>query len=577
MKRILSLSLAAALLSACTMPSVRNTTATAIQGEIDALAEQVAKPAASARADAVNNALLPPIIAEMPKVTAMPAEPCFDLAVNGTPVGNVFAAIVSGTRYSIVVPPSVDGAVTLNLKNVTVFDALEAIREVYGYDYRVDGARIYVQPMTIQTRIFQVNYLIGRRQGESSTRVTSGSVADTVGSSTSGGSGTTGATNTGAGNNAGRGSTSNSSRVMTSSDNNFWDELTKALDTIVGHGPERSVIVSPISGMIVVRGMPSEIHSVEAYLRAAQISIERQVVLEAKIIEVQLNDSFQSGVNWAAFKDTRNGASVGQLAPGTSLENPATSSVMSNNMLSAIAGATIGAAATTTGSGAIAGSLFGIAFEKSNFSALISFLESQGNVYVLSSPRIATLNNQKAVLKVGSDDFYVTQVTSGTQGSANYAGTPPSVTVSPFFSGIALDVTPSIDENGDVILHVHPSVSQVTTKNLVVDLGAFDGGSSQMTLPLASSSVSETDSIVRARNGQIVAIGGLMRQATTDDRSGLPGMPKPVFGQVSKATEKRELIILLKPTVVDSGSRSWADDITRTRDRVNTLIQPAIQ
>ncbi|HEU0283377.1 MAG TPA: hypothetical protein VFQ99_06295, partial [Gallionella sp.] len=194
--------------------------------------------------------------------------------------------------------------------------------------------------------------------------------------------------------------------------------------------------------------------------------------------------------------------------------------------------------------------------------------ESQGNVHVLSSPRIATLNNQKAVLKVGTDEFFVTNVsTTTTTGTATTS--TPSVTLQPFFSGIALDVTPRIDQNNEIILHIHPSVSQVSTVNKTVNVGGVGG---TMNLPLASSSVSETDSIVRARDGQIVAIGGLMRQATFDDRSGLPGLSKasPLFGQTSQRSEKRELVILLKPTVVDN-DKDWSQDITQSRDRFNGL------
>ncbi|MFZ2541712.1 MAG: hypothetical protein WAW75_08060, partial [Gallionella sp.] len=103
--------------------------------------------------------------------------------------------------------------------------------------------------------------------------------------------------------------------------------------------------------------------------------------------------------------------------------------------------------------------------------------------------------------------------------------------------------------------------------NKTVDVG---GNSGVLNLPLASSSISETDSIVRARDGQIVAIGGLMRQATFDDRSGLPGLPKSIFGQTSQRSEKRELVILLKPTVVDS-DKDWSDDITQSRDRIKNM------
>ena len=115
---------------------------------------------------------------------------------------------------------------------------------------------------------------------------------------------------------------------------------------------------------------------------------------------------------------------------------------------------------------------------------------------------------------------------------------------------------------------LHPSVSLVSTVNKVVDLGGISG---RLNLPLASSSISETDSIVRARDGQIVAIGGLMRQATFEDESGLPGLSKRIFGQTSKRTEKRELVILIKPTVVDS-DKDWSDDIAHSRDRMNSMM-----
>ena len=215
--------------------------------------------------------------------------------------------------------------------------------------------------------------------------------------------------------------------------------------------------------------------------------------------------------------------------------------------------------------------MFGMAFQTGSFAALLNFLETQGNVHVLSSPRIATLNDQKAVLKVGTDEFFVTNVSSTTT-TGTATTTTPSVTLQPFFSGIALDVTPSIDKNDDIILHVHPSVSVVTTVNKTVDLGTSGGQANTLNLPLASSSVSETDSIVRAHDGQIVAIGGLMRQASTNDSSGLPGLPKTLFGQTNTSTQKRELVILLKATVVDS-NKDWSKDIANSRDRINDLTR----
>jgi len=496
----------------------------------------------------------------MPKMDNKSLDTKFDLTVNNTPASQVFMSIVSGTRYSMLLNPDVSGNISLNLKDVTVFEALEAIREMYGYDYKIDSTRIYIQPLTLQTRIFQVSYLTAQRNGTSSLRVISGSVSD---SPTGGTPGTaTPATSTPATGSTGH--SLESSKVTMSSKSDFWDELEKSLTAIVGNDKGHSVVISPMSGVIVVRAMPDELRNVSAYLKASQISVERQVILEAKIVDVQLNDSFQSGVNWGAFKNNPNSrTSVGQLSSGTTL---ATTGAITNGLITATPGASLAVASVAAGQ--TAGGLFGLAFQTSNFAALLNFLESQGNVHVLSSPRIATLNNQMAVLKVGTDDFFVTNVTSGSTTTGTTTTSIPTVTLQPFFSGIALDVTPSIDENGEIILHVHPSVSLVSTVTKTVDLGGTNGS---ISLPLASSSISETDSIVRARDGQIVAIGGLMRQAASNDNSGLPGLPKSVFGQTNQRNEKRELVILLKPTIVDN-DKDWSDDIMHSRDRVNGLM-----
>ena len=508
----------------------------------------------------VYDALLPPMPAPTAPVDSAASEAKFDLAVNNTPAQQVFMAIVSGTRYSMLLHPDIESNISLNLKDVTVFDALESIREMYGYEYKIDGTRIYIQPLGLQTRIFHVNYLTGQREGKSSLRVSSGSVSDNPSSST-------GATGVATSSTGTRGAALDSSKVSMTSSADFWDELSKSLAAIVGTEQGRSVVVSPMSGVIVARAMADEMKNVAAYLKASQISIERQVILEAKIVEVQLNNSFQSGVNWSTFGrlngSPNSSGSFGVLSPGATLKPSVNGAaqVISDSVLTATPGAAIAAAATGVG-----GSMFSLAFQTSNFAALLNFLESQGDVHVLSSPRIATLNNQKAVLKVGTDEFFVTNVTNTTTTGTATTSTP-SVTLQPFFSGIALDVTPRIDGNDDIILHVHPSVSLVTTVNKTVDVGGVGG---ILNLPLASSSISETDSIVRAKDGQIVAIGGLMRQATYEDQSGLPGLPKSIFGQTSQVSQKRELVILIKPTVVNS-EKDWSDDITRSRDRIKSM------
>ncbi|MYM99131.1 pilus (MSHA type) biogenesis protein MshL, partial [Duganella vulcania] len=538
---------------------------------------------------AVEAALLPPpaaaMAAELPKARAV-MEERFNVSFNQVPVQQFYNSIVAGTRYNMLIHPDVSGTVTANLKDVTLFEALDAVREMYGYDYKVEGTRIYIRPLTMQTRIFQVNYLNSTRKGTSNVRVSSTSV-NTVGTVVSGQSGNAGSGSNGQNNQPQQPGQNNqqyaledSSNVKTSSAADFWTELKEALVALVGGaGDGRSVVISPQSGVIVVRALPEQLRNVDQYLKATRLAVERQVILEAKILEVQLNSGFQSGINWASFASFGGGGSNrlsgGFIAPGTGLAplpanggQPAVITSGGTAGISASAGFSLASAANN------AGSLFGLAFQTSNFAAMISFLESQGSVHVLSSPRIATMNNQKAVLKIGTDEFYVTGVSTTTNSNVSGNTTSPSVTLQPFFSGVVLDVTPQIDDEGNIMLHVHPSVSQVTTVNKTVDLG----GTNTLKLPLAASSTSEMDSMVRGQDGRIVAIGGLMRQSSTDDNSQAPGIGSlPVVGALfrntERSTQKRELVVLIKPTIVD-GASSYAQDLDDASRRVQQLAPP---
>ena len=576
--RSLALLSACAGLAACQSQVPRDTYDTIGQQVKAAAAQAKAQPASNA---AVEAALLPPasaLAAELPKARAV-MEERFNVSFNQVPVQQFFNSIATGTRYNMLVHPDVTGVITANLKDVTLFEALDAVREMYGYDYKVEGTRIYIRPLTMQSRIFQVNYLSATRKGTSNVRVSSTSV-NTVGSTTSGqsGNGSNGQNNQPQQPQPGQQVTTtldDASNVKTSSSSDFWTELKEALVALVGGvGDGRSVVISPQSGVVVVRALPEQLRSVEQYLKATRLAVERQVILEAKILEVQLNSGYQSGINWASFASFGGGGnnklSGGFVAPGTNL------SPLNNGVAVPIAsGGPIGITATPgislANAANNAGSLFGLAFQTGNFAAMISFLESQGSVHVLSSPRIATMNNQKAVLKIGTDEFYVTGVSTTTNSNISGNTTSPNVTLQPFFSGVVLDVTPQIDEDGNIMLHVHPSVSQVSTINKVVNLGS--AGSLQ--LPLAASSTSEMDSMVRGQDGRIVAIGGLMRQSSTADTSQLPGagdlpIVGALFRNTERGTQKRELVVLIKPSIVD-GASSYAQDLEESSRRIEQL------
>jgi MSHA biogenesis protein MshL len=528
---------------------------------------------------AVTDKSLMPPLAPLAAVDVPATEPRFDLSVVNAPATQVFMALVSGTRYSMLLPPDVSGSLTVNLKDVTVMEALDTIRELYGYEYRVQGKRIFIEPNTVKTRVFPINYLSSRRQGSSDLRVsgslmtgsgggTPGSAAATPGQAPPAGAGTS---------TAARGS--DTSRVSMTTDSDFWGDLSRALATIVGTAEGRSVVVNPSSGVVLVRALPTELRNVEKYLKATQLIAERQVMLEAKIIDVTLSEDFQAGVNWAAFKSGPNSASgLGVAQPGATLSAGAgtaqTIGSSTTPTLSVTPGQLGSVAASLLGKGFI-----GLAFQTSNFAALLNFLETQGTVSVLSSPRIATLNNQKAILKVGDDAFFVTNLTVSA-GTTTTLGTTGPATITPqfqsMFSGISLDVTPQIDDEGNIILHVHPAVTTISESQKTIDLG---GSTGVISVPLAVSRINETDSIVRVQDGNIVAIGGLMRQAQSSDRSQLPGSTGLVanaLGQRASSLSKRELVILIKPTMIDS-DRVWAQDIKDVQERVRNYqsVRPA--
>ncbi len=601
MRNFLLILLLALSLAACQSQRFKNT---AVRDQVESdLAVAAQGRARTTQPDAVTQALLPPLNVEIPKATKV-VETRFDLTVNNAPANQVFMAIVSGTRYSMLVHPDIKESLSVNLKDVTVNEALEAIRELYGYEFKFQGNRIYVQPVTVQMRLFQVNYLAGRRVGRADVRVTSGSIQTPSFSAPSQPAGTTGsatptttAPTTSA---AGSAQSIESSRVTTTSNNDFWTEISDSITSIIGSEAGRSVVVNPTAGVILVRALPSELRSVEQYLKAMSLVVERQVMLEAKIIDVSLSDQFATGINWGAFSTGANSRfSGGLVSPGATLRtdgavqsftargpdgslltnstlttNPAAATLVSPDPLFPNSGAAGAVTSIMQAGSNVPGSVFGLAFQTSNFAALLNFLETQGTVHVLSSPRIATLNNQKAVIKVGTDEFFVTNVSTTSTSTGTTSTVSPTITTQPFFSGIALDVTPQISDDDQIMLHIHPSVSLVTDKTKSLNLGSLG----TFTLPLASSSINESDTIVRVRDGTIAAIGGLMKQSQANASSGLPGTTDSpilgsIFGNRSRQLAKSELVILLKVTLI-KGDSAWQQQAQEVNERMQLMRRP---
>ena len=304
-------------------------------------------------------------------------------------------------------------------------------------------------------------------------------------------------------------------------------------------GGGRQVVVTPQAGLVTVRAFPDELRQIRSFLQIAESHLQRQVILEAKIIEVTLSDGYQQGIQWENVLGHAGNTNINfSTSAGQGLSNAITSAI---------------------------GGVTSINFTGSDFSSIINLLDTQGDVDVLSSPRVTASNNQKAVIKVGNDEYFVTDVSSTTVAGTTPV-TTPQVELTPFFSGIALDVTPQIDEDGNVILHVHPSVIDVTSQTKEIKIS-----DSTLELPLAQSEIRESDTVIRAASGDVVVIGGLMKSENIETVSKVPFLGDiPFLGEAftsrSKSKKKTELIIMLKPTVV--GGDTWKDELKRSQDLI---------
>lgn len=506
-------------------------------------------------------ALLPPLNVELSGVTQAPIERRFDIIVNRAKAKTFFMSLVKGTSYNMVVHPGLKGKISLSLKNVTIDEVMETVRNVYGYEYRRTRNGYEVLAAKLRSQVFTIDYLNVKRSGISNVRVSSGQVSSVKNNDDNADSVT-----------AGSGDSVSGSQVSTQSEADFWVELNVALQAIIGDEDGRKVVISPQSGIVVVRAMPAELRAVSEYLRTTQNIIERQVILEAKILEVELSDGFQSGVNWAAIGRQSNGDSIvaGQFGGSTVFDtglsnlqgqtdvlNPANLPGVRSDVASAFGG------------------MFAMSLNLGDFTGFLEFLETQGDVHVLSSPRVSTVNNQKAVIKVGTDEFFVTDVDTNSNAASGSTSTNQSVDIelTPFFSGVALDVIPQISADGIVTLHIHPSVSEVNERIKQINLTATN----QLSIPLALSTIRESDSIVRARSGQVVVIGGLMQNQTKDLVSSVPllgdlPLVGGLFRHKQQVTRKSELVILLRPIVV-GGDQTWADEVKKITGSFGNITQ----
>ncbi|RSM25804.1 pilus (MSHA type) biogenesis protein MshL [Aeromonas salmonicida] len=468
-----------------------------------------------------------------------------------------FGSLFKGSRYSVAVHPGVGGLVSVELKDVTLPEVLAVVGDMYGFDVQRKGNVFHVYPAGLRTETIPVNYLMMSRRGLSRTSVSTGGVTandnnsnnSSVDNANGNSSGSNNSSNGSSGSNS-----SNGTRIETDTNSDYWTDLRTSLEMLIGSGDGRAVITSPQAGLVTIRAYPKELKAVREFLSQSETHLKRQVVLEARILEVALNEGYEQGVDWSGLSASWDGnkgiTGGGSLSPTQLPTTP-------NQIFTALGGGA------------------GFKISDGNFNVAVNLLKTQGDVNTLSSPRVTATNNQKAVIKVGTDEYFVTKAsTTITSNSSGVSDRTPNVELTPFFSGISLDVTPQIDEEGKVLLHIHPSVIDTEEQNKVIDMGTSGG---RLELPLAKSSIRESDTVVQANNGDIIVIGGLMKTDKQEIVSKVPLLGDiPWIGEAftnrRESTKKVELVILLKPTVVEKDT--WQNELKRSADLLDKWYPP---
>jgi MSHA biogenesis protein MshL len=540
---VITMTLALLLLSCNTLPPKKSSNVA------DTFSETTSRTQRSAQTPtAITDALVPDFNQTLatPKNTTRQAR--LNISVQEVDAREFFMGLVVDTEENMLVHPEVTGRISLELKNVTIAQVLDAVQKVYGYDYKKNDMGYIIYPATLQTKAFKIDRLDLLRVGNSNTSVSSGkqsgqnslqgSYNQPVSSNQISNPLGTGPLATGYQQNPSS-PISSSSSVRTTTRTDFWQELKDSLTHILAIDPQATVDINQQSGIVVVRAKPMQLREVESFLSATQTQISRQVILEAKILEVILDDNHQDGINWQSI--VREGINKAPLLTGIGAINPATMS-----------------------------SIFTLGGTSGDFRALVELMDTQGKTNVLSSPRISTLNNQTAIIKVGQDEYFAYDLQSGNTAS----GTSTTVVNAPFprldvfFSGIALDVTPQIDDNEDITLHIHPSITLVTETKKTFSSTLVD-------IPMALTTVRESDSIVKAKNGQIIVLGGLMQERIEEKKQGITGLATldkigNLFRINTGKTQKLELIILLKATFIGDDA-DWQNDINSSKQRFEKL------
>jgi MSHA biogenesis protein MshL len=614
--RWVSVAMLTALLSACaTQPATVPDTAVleAIQGTLDEAVSSSEEAEAELSEDDsdILNELIPSL--SLDEELLAPVEERVSISSPNLPADVFFNSLVADTDYGVVISEDVDVNINLSLPNVTIEEAMDTVAEMYSLDITRRGNIYTVRPGGLRTRQYSIDYLNVQRQGSSSIQVSAGNNNQTGGGGIGGINGGLGGLNGGLGqsqllNNStiggnlgglsGLGSLGGvgggaGGQIQTSTSTDFWSDLETAISNLIGVQSRsnnsssgsglsgglfggisnagsrnqanltddgKSVLVQPLTGIVIVTAYPHELERVEQFIEAAQESLRREVIIQVQFLEVILNKGFQYALDFNTFGRQANDPVSGS----GSFDGTADGLLGSNNDQ---AGEFISGDSGIEG---IANS-FQFSTNFTDFDSVFRILQTRGTTQVLSSPQLRVLNNQKAVFQDGDQEFFQTQADTTTVAAGDNTTTSANNNLQQFFSGISMDITPQISASGEITLHVHPVISAVDEQSKSI---------AGQIVPLARTSTRELDSVIKAQNGRIVVLGGLAFERSVNDTAGIPGVSRiPVVGdaleQRQTQTVKSEFIILLKPIIADAeGDREVLRQSNERFREINRAIDP---
>ncbi|HEY7528929.1 MAG TPA: secretin N-terminal domain-containing protein [Candidatus Deferrimicrobiaceae bacterium] len=431
----------------------------------------------------------------------------YTLVMAAADARELFLSLAKENDFNLVLSPEVSGTVTMDIKEATAPEIMEEVCGLLGCRVERSGRTVRVLPERRATRIFRMDYLLTTRAG-------SGSL--TASTSTGGGSTTAGGTSASPGATSGGGGESESRNTINTDEKfDLWAGILEEVQSLLSGGDAKAVL-NRAAGTLAVTDFQANLDRVSDYLGVLEFRMRNGVVIEAKILEITLDDQTQYGINWTALPDLSSLSLSGGLSGGAT----------ARQVLSA---------GTTS---------FQIGIAGSKFNAVIDALAQQGQINVLSAPKVSTLNNQKAIIRIGRQDvFFRAVVTPATTTSAAFVTfTPDTIT-----EGIILSVTPQIGRDGKIMLAIHPTITEK-----VGEASAPDGN----TAPIVD--VRETNTIVAVPDGDTVFIGGLMQERTQETVKSVPLLGDiPFLGAFFRNTDqkkkKTELVILITPRTLNGG------------------------